>query len=303
MHEDNAMHNKWTRERILHEILDRESLGLPLTLGEQGVSQALYQAGSRIFGSWRNAIQAAGIPPEQANCGDKWSPAKVLGMIRHLARSPHTPSVKQLERRHGSLVSASRRHFGSWSKAVIAAGVNPAKFQRVVPWTPERIIEAILTRALRNESIVARSVQPRSLVEAGHKFFGNWMAAVKAAGLDANFASVSRVPSPPEVAGPDTVHKPGQPWTNQRIVAAIHARLRLQKPMNSYALYKQDRGLHHAAKRHYGNWRNALLAAGLNPEDHRRIPGRKGGMRMSVIPNETAQKSQAIAVVRPEHSA
>lgn len=42
---------KWTRERIIREILRREAAGLPLNLGgEQPVGQALYQAGSRVPG-------------------------------------------------------------------------------------------------------------------------------------------------------------------------------------------------------------------------------------------------------------
>lgn len=37
-----------------------------------------------------------------------------------------------------------------------------------------RLIEAILTRALRSETLVARLVEPRSLVGAGQRFFGGW---------------------------------------------------------------------------------------------------------------------------------
>ena len=45
-------------------ILRPESAGLPLTPGGHGgVGSPLYQAASRIFGSWRNAVVAAGTPP------------------------------------------------------------------------------------------------------------------------------------------------------------------------------------------------------------------------------------------------
>ena len=47
---------KWTREEIIRRILDLDAKGYPLTVGTPGVSPALYQAGSRIFGSWRNAL-------------------------------------------------------------------------------------------------------------------------------------------------------------------------------------------------------------------------------------------------------
>jgi len=39
-------------------------VGLPLTPGRSSIEQAIYQAGSRIFGSWRNAVIAAGVAPD-----------------------------------------------------------------------------------------------------------------------------------------------------------------------------------------------------------------------------------------------
>ena len=58
---------KWTREEIIRRILDLDAKGYPLTVGKPGVSPALYQAGSRIFGSWRNALQAAGLSPDRGS--------------------------------------------------------------------------------------------------------------------------------------------------------------------------------------------------------------------------------------------
>src|SRR5580692_5814910 len=143
-----AMRKKWTRERIIRGILQYEAEGLPLTVGEPGISQSLYSAGSRVFGSWQNAIQAAGLPSKLGKCGEKWPPSRILKLIRSLARSNNPLSVKQLEYRYGSMRSAARRLFGSWSKAILAAGIDPTRFRRVVPWNRELVIEGILTRAL-----------------------------------------------------------------------------------------------------------------------------------------------------------
>jgi hypothetical protein len=179
------MASKWTREQIIREILRRESTGLPLTPGgEQGVEFALYQAAARIFGSWRYAVQAAGITSGQVGGQVRWSPARILGIIRALSNRRQPLSAAEIQLRHGDLVSAARRIFGSWPKAVIAAGVDPAKLSRVVPWTRERVIEAILTRALRNEPLRTRTVKPRSLVVAGQRIFGCWGAALDASGVD-----------------------------------------------------------------------------------------------------------------------
>ena len=189
---------KWTREEIIRRILDCDAKGYPLTVGHPGISQPLYQAGSRIFGSWRNALQAAGISPNRSR-NDKCPPAKILLVIRKLSQRRRPLRKRELEERYGSMLSAARRIYGSWSKAVLASGVDPAKMQRIVLWTRERVLEVLLTRALRNQSVAARKMEPRSIVEAGRRFYGSWPATLEAAGLDPSVALIR-----PRQAKPDT---------------------------------------------------------------------------------------------------
>jgi hypothetical protein len=284
---------KWTREGIIRHILDRESAGLPLNLGDQGVESTLYQAASRIFGTWRNAVMAAGIDPERAQVQERWSPSKILTAIRALSRRRRPLRPTELKKQHGTLMRAARRIFGSWSKAVAAAGVDPLKLRRFPPWTRQRIIEAILTRALKNEPLGSRSVSPRSLADAGTRVFGSWGLAVTAAGLDPrcfgyrgpsgdNAATHQKMASPDEHnlcaeecgamsgikdATPASVRIPGLRWTGENVLQAILARLREHQRMNATAVYKDENGLYRAALRRFGTWRNALLAAGLNPDE------------------------------------
>src|SRR5947199_3135063 len=219
---------KWTREAISRRILDLDAKGYPLTVGRPGVSQALYQAGSRIFGSWRNALQAAGLSPDRGSRAEKWPPARILMVIRNLSRRRRPLRKKELEERFGSMVSAARRIFGSWSRAILASGVDPAKLRRVVPCTRERVLETLLTRALRNQPVSARLMEPRSIVEAGRRFFGSWPATLEAAGLDP--AVVGRRSSPSQASetgspASGTVREPTPRlcWTPEKIVAAILA--------------------------------------------------------------------------------
>ena len=270
---------KWTREEIIRRILDLDAKGYPLTVGKQGVSPALYQAGSRIFGSWRNALQAAGLSPDRGSRAERWPPAKILVVIRNLSRRRRPLRKKELEERFGSMVSAARRIFGSWSKAILASGVDPAKLRRVVPWTRERVLETLMTRALRNQPVSARRMEPRSIVEAGRRFFGSWAATLEAAGLDPAVATVWPSPAKatatsPSIPRPRRAPLPRRSWTPEMIVAAIRARLLQQKPLNAVALQREEPPLYCAARRHFGNWRGALLAAGLCPDNYRLIPRR-----------------------------
>src|ERR1017187_2109801 len=120
------MSQKWNRELVIRHILKCVAEGRPLTVGEPGISQSLYQAGSRFFGSWRNAIQAAGLRPELGNCIEKWPPARILTLIRSLARRRHPLNARQLEHRYGNMVPIEKREPVLIAKTgpVEAAGVG-----------------------------------------------------------------------------------------------------------------------------------------------------------------------------------
>lgn len=179
------MAHKWNREKIIRTLLQRESKGLPLTTGgDDGVEPSLYQAGGRIFGSWRNALASAGISPDRVLSTSRWTPDRILSTIRILSRRRRPLTNAQLLKRYGAMMAAARRFYGSWTKAVIAAGVDPMTMRKVPPWTRDRILEAILTRALNNHPLRSQSTEPRSLVDAARRVFGSWDDALIAAGLN-----------------------------------------------------------------------------------------------------------------------
>lgn len=301
------MRSNWTRENIIRHLLEREAQGLPLTV--KGVGASLYAAARRTFGSWHNAIQSAGIAPQQVRNWERWSPARVLVMIRHLARRRRRPlTTQQMEQRYHNLVSSARRHFGSWPKAVLTAGVELTRLQRVVAWNRERVIEAILTRALRNETLVARLVEPRSLVQAGRRFFGRWPAAVTAAGVDPALTvlpprrderSGQKKARAPRAKYPVT---PRKTWTKERVIAAMLARLQEGRPINSSALRREDCSLFRAMRRYLKNWNEAMRVAGLDPALYRhgaagKLPSPEARSRDSV-----ARQSQAEETLRLDRS-
>ncbi|OQB82628.1 MAG: hypothetical protein BWX88_03841 [Planctomycetes bacterium ADurb.Bin126] len=303
------MRKRWSRERIIRHLLEREAQGLPLTIGGKGVDPSLYQAAGRTFGSWRNALQAAGIAPQQKMRWERWTPARILVMIRNLARRARPLTTQQMERRYHRIVSAARRHFGSWTKAVVAAGVEPTRLQRFVIWSPERVLEAILTRALRNEPLVARLIRPRSLVEAGQRFFGSWPAAVTAAGLDPALTvlppsqNTRSEPKKARVLRGGSVRTHQRPWTKEQVIAAIFARLQEQKPINAAALRREDYCLYQAMRRLMKNWHETMREAGLAPEVYRCGSGGVPPSTEAKPRDSVARQSQADETLRPDRPA
>lgn len=274
--------SKWTRERIVRDILRREAAGLPLTSArvEHGVEPAMYQAATRIFGSWRNAIVAAGMPASRARINSEWTPARIRKVIRSLSRRRQPLGTNELEERYGNFLQAARRHFGSWSKAIIAAGVDPQRMQRCPTWSKERVIEGILMLALRNEPLQRRFVQSRSLVDAGSRVFGSWRAALTAAGVGPT-SLMGGVPietkedDPMASNSPITTsavlpHLPHTQWSDRQILDAVIQRVRDKQPVYATVVYNEYRSLYRAATRRFGNWKCTLMAAGLNPSECRK---------------------------------
>lgn len=281
---------KWTRERIIREILRREAEGLPLTSSRvnAGVDHALYQAASRFFGSWRNAIVASGLPPTCARSNSDWTPARILTVIRALARRRTRLCAHEVRQRYGQLIPAARRCFGSWSKAVYAAGVDPHKVQRMSIWTREKVIEDILVRAIRNEPLQRQLVRPQALADAGTRLFGSWKEAIAAAGIEP--AAVSRAISSAggqrrsslegalcDKEPSEGEHRRGARWSKDEIMQAMIRRYQNDKPINAAAVDEDQRPLYRAGLRYFGSWKNALVAAGLPIQVSRKRPVWRAG--------------------------
>ena len=73
------------RESVIQAILRRERDGLPLNCeAVKGVSRPLHSGAIRHFGSWRNALQAAGINTAAVERRREWDKAKILARLREM---------------------------------------------------------------------------------------------------------------------------------------------------------------------------------------------------------------------------
>jgi hypothetical protein len=85
----------------------------------------LYQKARKVFGSWKNAMEACGINYEEARNHNKWSRDKVLQEVKHLYSNGHSLRPKDFRKKGMvKLVSAATYHFGSWRKAVESSGAG-----------------------------------------------------------------------------------------------------------------------------------------------------------------------------------
>ena len=112
-------------ERVKREIraIYSPNAERPINIAREQTS--LYICACKLFGSWRNALEACGIDYESSRNYKKWSKDRiVMEIIRLLSEGNSLRPTALRENGNTTLVSAAVYHFGSWRRAVEACGVK-----------------------------------------------------------------------------------------------------------------------------------------------------------------------------------
>ncbi len=223
---------RWSRERVIRELQTRHRDGGNLRKD----NPILVAATQRYFGSWRRGLRAAGLPvPRERSPHRSWTANAVLVAIRE--RHERGLPLAGVGREDPSLYAVARRLFGGWQHAVCAAGLAPPPPE---PLTAEQILQTIRTWRLRGLSLKRLPGQEPRVYRAARRVFGSWQRALQAAGVD------------PEIR---------RRWDRDRVIDAMRQRLQRGLPLSR--VWREDKPLFRAAVTHFGNWQNALHAAGL----------------------------------------
>jgi hypothetical protein len=156
----------WSKETTLKAIQGLESKGLSLNgsaithsrsqvlsstlhriTGRKANGHSLYSAAIKNFGSWRAALSAAGIDAKAHNRSQVWSCDLIIKVIKAYKKAeiPLSCSALEVERSRNArnilkaltgrnsmpvaVYSAGGRYFGSWPKALKAAGIDPPRIE------------------------------------------------------------------------------------------------------------------------------------------------------------------------------
>jgi hypothetical protein len=133
---------KWTKAKVLKNIRQARRQRLILNSGEARNSMGrLYRAAVRHFGSWKNALEEAGIRYDTvARRGpfESWSVERVVREILDLKTKGVERNYSYLQAHHAKLYAAARNCFGSWAEALRIAGAQPGQRPHSTPLTPSR---------------------------------------------------------------------------------------------------------------------------------------------------------------------
>ncbi len=255
-----------SRKSVIWAIVRCEREGLPLnSRAVQQASSQLHSGACRHSGSWRNALQAAGIRASGVERRRQWDKVKIIAHLRDLCVRGRPLRQKIVHRSDSGLYRTACHHFGTWCNALIAAGINPEAICRNPQWDRARIIEAVLLRVVQGRPLGSTTVRPHTLKSAAAREFGSWPAALVAAGLE-----------PAGYVGQrsEATLKKGRErvWNKECVRKAILQRHALGLPLRGDSVRRDDSSLFKAGRTCYGCWSKALADARFNPEQVRRAP-------------------------------
>lgn len=181
-------YKRWNLEEVLAQIKKLAAKGVPLNSGNIARNYSgLAYAGRKYLGSWEAAVGAAGLDYGEIRRKNFWSKEKIVAQLRALKKAGKPLHVSAAEDLYGGLVGATTVYFGSWRKAIEAAGFDYTKIKRQKEWSKKAVASEI--KRMRREGVnisttIAVREKYRILHAAAIRYFGSWRLALKAAGLE-----------------------------------------------------------------------------------------------------------------------
>ncbi len=218
---------------------------------------------TRRFGSWKEALIAAGIDPKDPGQNPNFlTDGEILEHLREIARVVgHTPSVPEynaLRRPHMACsTTVSERFGGRWEYAIDAAGLperNSNKIER------ERIIKALqeiarkLGHSPTKSEYKANRAKDMPSEKAISRNFNSWADALKAAGFK-----------------PCKLISTGRRYSDEEVAKSLHIvaeKLGHTPSLKEYVRYHEpDMPNDKTLRIRYGSWPLALKVAGFEDYD------------------------------------
>lgn len=274
---------KWDRYTIITAIQLEMALGFDLSYqATLERNLALHRAARRHFGSWREAIEAAGFDYDAIRKYQIWSTERVLETIRAYAEKGEDLSFYHVATVLDPPLAAAVFHgdrFPSWNAALEAAGLDPESIARYQRWSTERIQEQLTVLAHEQGKSRYDEVKDENpaLVAATYRKTKRFTSV--------RDATVGPLIQEKKLTAPDSTTKTNaisvtakpaatrQRWNTERIIAMIREAKQHHDDLSYHAMRKAFPSLIKAAKRYFGGWEQALEAAGISYADVRKRQG------------------------------
>lgn len=235
---------RWTKSRVIKGLKVRAQVGAPLNYAAVVASdEPLAGAALRLWGSWDEALTAAGMDPDTIKRPrvdvappGTWSRTVVLERAKARQAAGLSMAAHHVQSEVSDLYSAAVAYLGSWGEVCRALGLDYESEVRLRrEWTAETIVARLGELAEAGAELSVRNLEAfdAGFLSAAIAEFGTWTAALDAAGLDESRRTTS--------------------WSRPRILEAIQAGVVNNHPASG--------GLRVAAERVFGSWEAAVAIA------------------------------------------
>ena len=123
----------WSKEKIIATIKVLHKQGVDLSYNElrRAGYGKLASMGIHYFPNWGKAIEAAGLDYNKIKKHEKWSPERIINMIKDLHRRGVELSYKSLIRAgYIKLIGMGQHYFENWGNAIEASGLDYSKIRK-----------------------------------------------------------------------------------------------------------------------------------------------------------------------------
>lgn len=243
----------WDKPGILDALKKQYKKGDDLSYNALArKNQSLVSAAAYHFGSYRKACEKAGIDYAEITRRPRWSKPRIIKLVKAAYRSGddlHWSAVTARgdELGRAAFASLQPRLFGSWDRALHAAGLDAGEISRYRTWDRTSIVAELKELAADAAALNSGAVQrdDPGLHAAAVRHFGNYDAALKAAGIN-----------------PTTVRR-RRSWTKDDVLKELKTRKRQSKPLTDTGVRKEYPALYGAALRLFGTFTAARTSAGI----------------------------------------
>ncbi|HUB25309.1 MAG TPA: hypothetical protein VL992_07745 [Tepidisphaeraceae bacterium] len=244
----------WTRQRILQELRRLHKKGQVLAYNSLArTKQDLVSAAAYHYGSYRRAVEQAGIDYADVLRRPRWTKARIVGLIRQAKKNGHALHWSAVTSRRDELAKAAfaslqPRLFGRWKMALTAAGLDSADVALYRRWDRKSIAEELHRRSRGKKPLNSGAIQASDpgLHAAAVRHFGSFDLALEAAKVDPADVRMRRR------------------WSRDEVVASIKAAAKRGQAVSDSQVRKHSPALYGASVRLFGSFVSARKAAGID---------------------------------------
>ena len=182
----------WTKDEIIKAIKKAFTQGRDLSYNAMaGKQQPLVSASAYHFGSYRKAVERAGVDYAEVTRRPRWTRQRIIALIKAGKRTGddlHWSAVTQRgdELGRAAFAALQPRLFGSWDRALTASGLDSDEVNRYRKWDRESILFDLRSRYKDHQPLNSGTIQREDpgLHAAAVRHFGSYDESLRAAKID-----------------------------------------------------------------------------------------------------------------------